>query len=74
MLVAGSERMIKPDLERWYATRTGSHKVEVLFGLFRLALPRSLQSCGHLRDACTLMLRDDKLVRGRQGAVLSGSR
>jgi pimeloyl-ACP methyl ester carboxylesterase len=29
MLVAGSDRVIIPDLERWYATRAGSHKVEV---------------------------------------------
>ncbi|MFZ0478863.1 MAG: alpha/beta hydrolase [Terriglobales bacterium] len=29
MLVAGSDRTINADLERWYATRAGSHKVEV---------------------------------------------
>src|SRR5271170_119486 len=29
MLVAGSDRTITPDLERWYATRANSHKVEV---------------------------------------------
>jgi pimeloyl-ACP methyl ester carboxylesterase len=29
MLVAGSDRTINPDLERWYATRAKSHKVEV---------------------------------------------
>jgi pimeloyl-ACP methyl ester carboxylesterase len=29
MLVAGSDRTINPELERWYATRAGSHKVEV---------------------------------------------
>jgi pimeloyl-ACP methyl ester carboxylesterase len=29
MLVAGSDRIINPDLERWYAIRAGSHKVEV---------------------------------------------
>jgi pimeloyl-ACP methyl ester carboxylesterase len=29
MLVAGSDRTIDPDLERWYATRANSHKVEV---------------------------------------------
>jgi len=29
MLVAGGDRTINPDLERWYATRAGSHKVEV---------------------------------------------
>jgi pimeloyl-ACP methyl ester carboxylesterase len=29
MLVAGSDRAIHPDLERWYATRANSHKVEV---------------------------------------------
>jgi len=29
MLVAGSDRTINPDLERWYATRAASHKVEV---------------------------------------------
>jgi pimeloyl-ACP methyl ester carboxylesterase len=29
MLVAGSDRAINPDLERWYAKRAGSHTVEV---------------------------------------------
>ena len=29
MLVAGSDRAINPDLERWYAARANSHKVEV---------------------------------------------
>jgi pimeloyl-ACP methyl ester carboxylesterase len=29
MAVAGSDRTINPDLERWYATRANSHKVEV---------------------------------------------
>ena len=29
MLVAGKHRTINPDLERWYATRANSHKVEV---------------------------------------------
>jgi len=29
MLVAGSDRAIHPDLERWYAKRANSHKVEV---------------------------------------------
>src|ERR1700691_6129082 len=29
MLVAAAERTINPDLERWYATRANSHKVEV---------------------------------------------
>jgi pimeloyl-ACP methyl ester carboxylesterase len=29
LLVAGADRTINPDLERWYATRSNSHKVEV---------------------------------------------
>jgi pimeloyl-ACP methyl ester carboxylesterase len=29
MLVAGGDRTISPDLERWYAARANSHKVEV---------------------------------------------
>ena len=29
MLVAGADKTISPDLERWYATRANSHKVEV---------------------------------------------
>src|SRR5580698_9571109 len=29
MLVAGKDRIINPDLERWYAARANSHKVEV---------------------------------------------
>jgi len=28
--VAGADRVINPDLERWYATRAKSHKVEIL--------------------------------------------
>jgi len=28
MVVAGADRTINPDLERWYATRANSHKVE----------------------------------------------
>jgi pimeloyl-ACP methyl ester carboxylesterase len=29
MVVAGSDRTINPDLERWYAARANSHKIEV---------------------------------------------
>jgi pimeloyl-ACP methyl ester carboxylesterase len=29
MLATGNDSVIKPDLERWYATRAGSRKVEV---------------------------------------------
>jgi pimeloyl-ACP methyl ester carboxylesterase len=29
MLVAGSDRTINPDLERWYAKRANGHMVEV---------------------------------------------
>ena len=29
MLVAAKDRTINPDLERWYAARANSHKVEV---------------------------------------------
>jgi pimeloyl-ACP methyl ester carboxylesterase len=29
MVVAGSDRTINPDLERWYAKRAKSHAVEV---------------------------------------------
>src|SRR6202030_2088788 len=29
MLVAGGDRTINPDLERWYATRAGRYKVDV---------------------------------------------
>ena len=38
------------------------------------ALPCGLQGCGHLRDACPLMLCDLKVVRSRRSAVLSGNR
>lgn len=54
-----------------YRKLVGNH---TCMGLFRLALARSFQSCGHLRHAGTLMLRDDKFVRGRGRAVLSGDR
>jgi pimeloyl-ACP methyl ester carboxylesterase len=29
VVVAGADRTINPDRERWYATRANSHKVEV---------------------------------------------
>jgi pimeloyl-ACP methyl ester carboxylesterase len=29
MIVAGSDRTISPDLERWYAKRAGSHVIEI---------------------------------------------
>ena len=29
MLVAGGDRTINPELERWYAARAGSHRIEV---------------------------------------------
>jgi pimeloyl-ACP methyl ester carboxylesterase len=29
MAVAEKDRMINPDLERWYATRANSHQIEV---------------------------------------------
>jgi pimeloyl-ACP methyl ester carboxylesterase len=63
MLVAGRDRTINPDLERWYATRANSHKVEVSGASHSVYVsrPKESISCiapfqgpsddGHLADA-----------------------
>ena len=54
--------------------RRGFERQRLDYNKSHQALACGLKSGGHLRDACTLMLRDHKLVRSRLGAVLSGSR
>src|SRR6202041_2210780 len=40
MLVAGADRTINPELERWYATQANSHKVEVAGAVHSVYVPR----------------------------------
>src|SRR5580698_4987444 len=51
MLVAGSDRVINPDLERWYATRAGSHKVEVPGASHSVYISHPKEVAAHSEDA-----------------------
>ena len=50
MLVAGSDRTINPELERWYAARAKSHKVEVPRGQPRVHVVSARIDSGLIRN------------------------
>jgi pimeloyl-ACP methyl ester carboxylesterase len=51
MLVAGGDRTINPDLERWYATRANSHKVEVVGASHSVYVSRPSEVAALIEDA-----------------------
>src|SRR5712672_3447692 len=53
MLVAGSDRTINPDLERWYATRANSHKVEVSGASHAVYASRPKEVAALIEDAAS---------------------
>jgi pimeloyl-ACP methyl ester carboxylesterase len=53
MLVAGSDRTINPDLERWYATRANSHKVEVSGASHAVYVSRPKEVAAVIEDAAS---------------------
>jgi pimeloyl-ACP methyl ester carboxylesterase len=53
MLVAGSDRTINPDLERWYAKRAGSHMVEVAGASHSVYVSRPKAVAGLIEEAAT---------------------
>jgi pimeloyl-ACP methyl ester carboxylesterase len=53
MLVAGSDRTINPDLERWYAERAKSHKVEVPGASHCVYVSRPKEVAALIQEAAT---------------------
>jgi pimeloyl-ACP methyl ester carboxylesterase len=53
MLVAGSDRTINPDLERWYAERAKSHKVEVSGASHAVYVSRPKEVAALIEEAAT---------------------
>jgi len=51
MLVAGGDRTINPDLERWYATRANSHKVEARGASHCVYISRAKEVAALIEDA-----------------------
>jgi pimeloyl-ACP methyl ester carboxylesterase len=51
MLVAGSDRTINPDLERWYATRAKSHKAEAPGASHSVYVSRPKEVAALIEDA-----------------------
>src|SRR6202162_464000 len=53
MYVAGADRTINPDLERWYATRAGSHKVEVSGASHSVYVSRPKEVAALIKEAAS---------------------
>ena len=53
MLVAGKDRAINPDLERWYATRAKSHTVEVSGASHAVYVSRPKEVAALIEEAAT---------------------
>ncbi len=53
MLVAGADRTINPDLERWYATRAKSHTVEVAGASHVVYISRPKEVAALIEEAAT---------------------
>src|ERR1700684_2279754 len=53
MLVAGADRTINPDLERWYATRAGSHKAEVSGASHSVYVSRPKEVAALIKEAAS---------------------
>jgi pimeloyl-ACP methyl ester carboxylesterase len=53
MLVAGSDRTINPDLERWYATRANSRKIEVAGASHSVYVSRPKDVAGLIEEAAS---------------------
>jgi pimeloyl-ACP methyl ester carboxylesterase len=53
MLVATKDRTINPDLERWYAARANSHKVEVLGASHAVYVSRPKEVAAVIEEAAT---------------------
>jgi pimeloyl-ACP methyl ester carboxylesterase len=53
MLVAEKDRAINPDLERWYATRANSHKVEVQGASHAVYVSRPKEVAALIEEAAT---------------------
>jgi pimeloyl-ACP methyl ester carboxylesterase len=53
MLVAGADRTISPDLERWYAARANSHKVEVPGGSHSVYVSRPKEVADLIEEAAS---------------------
>jgi len=51
MLVAGKDRTINPDLERWYAARAQSHKVELSGASHAVYVSRPKEVAGLIEEA-----------------------
>src|SRR5580700_10048129 len=53
MLVAGADRTINPDLERWYAARANSHKVEVAGASHAVYVSRAKEVAALIEEAAS---------------------
>lgn len=53
MAVATKDRTINPDLERWYATRANSHKVEIEGASHSVYVSRPKEVAALIEDAAT---------------------
>jgi hypothetical protein len=52
-LVAAADRTINPDLQRWYATRAKSHKVEVAGASHAVYVSRAKEVAALIEEAAS---------------------
>jgi len=57
VLVAGADRAINPDLERWYAARANSHKVEVVGASHAVYVSRPKEVADVIESAARAVLK-----------------
>ena len=53
MVVAGKDRCINPDLQRWYAARASSHKVEISGASHSLYISRPREVAAVIEEAAS---------------------
>jgi hypothetical protein len=67
MLVATKDRTISPDLERWYAERANSHKVEVVGASHSVYVSRPKEVAALIEEAASQARQKSAPKSGRCG-------
>ncbi len=73
-LIAGSDRAISPDLERWYATRANSHKAEVPGASHAVYVSRPKEVAALIEEAASQALQKASVDADDGGLLRVGLR
>ena len=73
MRVAGNDRTINPELERWYAARAKSHKVEVAGASHAVYISHPKEVAALIEEATKRSTSEVEVRAGREPACDCGS-